>query len=332
MKTKLLVIRFSSIGDIVLTTPVVRCIKKQLGENVELHYLTKDKFSSILRANPYIDRIITMKDKLRDVMPELKHQKYDHIIDLHNSLRSALVKLLLQKPAHSFYKLNIQKWLLVNFNINYLPDVHIADRYMQTVDFLNVKYDGEGLDHFYERSEEISNDKIPVKLQKGYVVFVIGGKHYTKKMAEEKIIRICNQVNYPVFLLGGMDDEAVGNRIRAACGQNVYSGCGKYSLNQSASIVRKARAVITHDTGLMHIAAAFRKPVVSIWGNTVPEFGMYPFYPDGSPVEISKIAEVKSLSCRPCSKIGYKKCPKKHFKCIKEIDETEIVEFVRKYI
>ncbi len=332
MKIKLLIIRFSSIGDIVLTTPVVRCLKKQLDEKVEIHYLTKDKFSSILRANPYIDKIITIKDKLRDVMPELRHQKYDHIIDLHNSLRSALVKLFLQKPTHAFFKLNIQKWMLVNFKVNFLPDLHLVNRYMHTVGFLNVKYDGEGLDYFYEGSDEIGNEKLPGDLQKGYVVFVIGGKHYTKKMDEEKIIRICNLLNYPVFVLGGKDDQDAGNRIAEACGQNVYSGCGKYSLNQSATIVKRAKAVITHDTGLMHIAAAFRKPIVSIWGNTVPEFGMYPFYPDGVPSEISKIVEVKNLSCRPCSKIGYKKCPKKHFKCMKEIDETQITGFVKKYI
>lgn len=332
MKTKLLIIRFSSIGDIVLTTPVVRCIKKQLGDDVDIHYLTKEKFVSILQSNPYIDKIITLKDKLRDVMPELKQQKYDHIIDLHNSSRSALVKFALKKPAKSFYKINIQKWLMVNFKINHLPDVHIVDRYMQTVDFLDVKYDGDGLDYFYSKNEEFDKGLLPGTFQSGYAAFVIGGKHYTKKMPTDKIISICSKINYPVFILGGKEDEADGQIIADACGEKVYNGCGKYSLNKSASIVDKAKAVITHDTGLMHIAAAFRKPVVSIWGNTVPEFGMYPFFPFEYPKEISKIAEVKNLSCRPCSKIGYKKCPKKHFKCMKDINEDEIAEFVKKYI
>jgi len=332
MKTKILIIRFSSIGDIVLTSPVIRCIRKQLGGNVEIHYLTKDKFSSVIEANPHIDRIITMKEKLRDIIPELKNQNYDHIIDLHNSLRSAFVKLALRKPAHSFYKLNIQKWLLVNFKINYLPDVHIVDRYMQTAGFLDVEYDGKGLDYFYTKSDEIDIKELPENFQKGYVAFVIGGKHYTKKMPVEKIISICNKTDCPVFIMGGKEDGFDGNQIASVCGQNVFNGCGKYSLNQSASIIRQAKAIITHDTGLMHIAAAFRKPIVSIWGNTVPGFGMYPVFPVDTPAEISKIVEIKDLSCRPCSKIGYKKCPKKHFKCMKDINENDIVEFVRKHI
>ncbi len=332
MTTKLLIIRFSSIGDIVLTTPIVRCLKKQMGDEVEIHYLTKDKFFSVLQHNPHIDRIITLEDKLGKIMPELKRQKYDHIIDLHNSMRSALIKFSLKKPAKSFYKLNVQKWLMVNFKINHLPDVHIVDRYMNTVNFLDVNYDGNGLDYFLAASDELNKNDLPDNFQNGYITFVIGGKHNTKKMPGEKIISICNKINYPVVILGGKEDEAEGNTVASSCGQKVYNGCGKYSLNKSASIVKHSKAVITHDTGLMHIAAAFRKPTVSVWGNTVPEFGMYPFFPFNAPDDISKITEVKNLSCRPCSKIGYKKCPKKHFKCMKEINEDEIIGFIKKFI
>ncbi len=329
---KILIIRFSSIGDIVLTTPVVRCLKKQMGEKVEIHYLTKENFRNILKANPYIDKIITMKKKLREILPELKQYNYDYIIDLHNNLRSTLVKKSLNKPAKSFNKLNLQKWLLVNFKINYLPDLHIVDRYMQTVDFLDVKYDGKGLDHFYDKSEQVQIRDLPNNFQNGYVALAIGGNHYTKKMTNEKIITICKKLNYPIFLLGGKEDKTNGDCIANNCFENVFNGCGKYSLNQSASLIEQSKAVITHDTGLMHIAAALRKPAVSVWGNTDPSFGMYPLFPIDTPEYFSKIVEIKNLSCRPCSKIGHSRCPKKHFRCIEEINENEIVEFVKKHL
>jgi ADP-heptose:LPS heptosyltransferase len=102
--------------------------------------------------------------------------------------------------------------------------------------------------------------------------------------------------------------------VANVAGTHVINLCGQLSLAQSASIVGQSARVFTHDTGLMHIAAALRKPIVSIWGSTVPAFGMYPFYPDG--LDLNTTLEVKDLSCRPCSKIGYDKCPKGHFRCM----------------
>lgn len=331
MKKKLLIIRFSSIGDIVLTTPVIRCLKNQLGNNTEIHYLTKSKFANILHNNPYIDNIIELKDSLNDILPILKNQKYDHIIDLHSSLRSSIVKFRLNRPSHSFKKLNFRKWLLVNFKLNYMPDIHIVDRYLKTVEFLNVKYDGKGLNYFYGDSDKIITKNIG--LDSKYIAIAIGGNHYTKKMPVEKIISICRKVDFPIILMGGKEDKPEAENILSSSKkENIINGCGEFTLNQSASIIDQSKAVITNDTGLMHIASAFKKPIASVWGNTVPEFGMYPFYPENTGREISKIIEIKDLSCRPCSKIGFKKCPKKHFKCMKDIDENQIVAFINKYI
>ena len=156
---------------------------------------------------------------------------------------------------------------------------------------------------------------------------VIGGKHNTKIFPIEKVIEVCKQLNKPVYLLGGKQDFLRGEAIWAACGDRVYNACGQYSLNQSASLVRQAEAVLSNDTGLMHIAAAFRKKIVSVWGNTIPEFGMYPYLP-GMNSRSSYMAEVKGLSCRPCSKLGYKSCPKKHFRCMTDIDTQKISGFL----
>ncbi len=132
---------------------------------------------------------------------------------------------------------------------------------------------------------------------------------------------------HPIILLGGPEDAVNGNEIAAIDPIKVYNACGKFKLNESADLVRKAKLVISNDTGLMHIAAAFKKPVISLWGNTVPAFGMYPYYGDAPVSDI--ILQTNKLWCRPCSKIGYKKCPLGHFKCMESIDADELISKVR---
>jgi heptosyltransferase-2 len=205
-----------------------------------------------------------------------------------------------------------------------MPHEHIVDRFFETVKPLGVINDGEGLDFFINPHDEIDVHKfLPEGFQNGYIAFVIGAKHKTKCMPVDKIISICSKINYPIVLLGGFEDKPTGEEIAAKFKGKVFSSCGKTTVGQSASIVKQSQLVITHDTGLMHIAAAFRKKIISVWGNTVPEFGMYPYLPANSTP--FSIVEVKNLSCRPCSKLGFEKCPKGHFKCMNEIDENEIL-------
>lgn len=311
---KILVIRFSSIGDIVLTSPVLRCLKEQL--HVEVHFLTKAKFASIMESNPNVDKIFKIEKNIKEVLPRLKAEQYDYVIDLHKNLRSFHVKLSLGVNTSSFHKLNYEKWLLTNFKIQKLPDIHIIDRYLKTVAFLGVENDGKGLDYFIPDENEI--DLSPYSLKEtSFVVFAIGGAHATKRMPGDKIASVCSELKAPVILLGGKEDTKTGAEIIAKSNRNhILNFCGKLNLHQSASVIQQAELIITHDTGMMHIAAAFKKRIFSIWGNTVPAFGMYPYYPDG--MRENTTFEVKGLQCRPCSKIGFDQCPKKHFKCMEE--------------
>lgn len=313
---KVLIVRFSSIGDIVLTTPVIRCLKKQAG--VTIHYLTKKNFKGILESNPYVDKVITIEKEITEVLTELKAEKYDHIIDLHKNLRTFRLKLSLGVPSHAFHKLNIEKWLLVNFKINCLPNKHIVDRNLETVQFLNVVNDGEGLDYFIPTKDEVDIVANFGKKYASYTAFAIGAQHATKRLPTLKIIEFCKQLDSPILLLGGSSDISVGDEIINCVSCNVINTCGKFNLNQSASLVRQAQKVITHDTGLMHIAAAFQKDIISIWGSTVPEFGMYPYYKDS--IQRNTMLQNRNLSCRPCSKIGFPSCPKGHFKCMNDIE------------
>jgi len=320
---KILVIRFSSIGDIVLTTPVLRCLKAQI-PGVEIHYLTKEKYYPILQANPNISGIHTFKEDMNTLKRSLKKQDFDFVVDLHKNIRSARVKLALGKPSASFNKLNVYKWLMVNFKVNKLPDIHIVDRYFHALRKLRVENDNKGLDYYIPEDEDLSAKDLPAEYQNGFIAFAIGGMHYTKMLPEEKIIALCQTINRPVVLLGGPEDKAKADRVVNACGNEVFNGCGQFTINQSAAIIRMASKVLTNDTGLMHIAAAFRKEIISFWGNTIPGFGMYPYLPAGEGA--SHIFEIDGLACRPCSKIGHDHCPKKHFKCMMDIQMEDVLK------
>lgn len=321
---KVLIIRFSSIGDIVLTSPVVRTLKSQLG--AEVHYVTKKQYYPLLEANPYLDKIHLLEGSLSGLIVMLRKERYDYVIDLHNNLRSQIIKLSVRGKKLTFNKLNIKKWLVVHFKVNLLPNVHIVERYMQTVALLGIKMDSLGLDYFIPYKDEIEDYWLPPSHRSGFAAFIIGAKFRTKQLPVRRMIELCDRINKPIVLIGGKEDEAMGREVESffkpgtveqerqmkELGKKaiIFNACGKFSINQSASIISKARWVFSHDTGMMHVAAAFKKPIYSIWGNTIPAFGMYPFRTQFT------IFENNKLHCRPCSKIGFKKCPKGHFNCM----------------
>ncbi len=317
---KFLIIRLSSIGDIVLTSPVVRCLKTQI-RTAEIHFLVKKNFAETVNANTNINKVHFFDNNFENLITELRNEKFDYIIDLHHNLRTWKIKRKLKVKSFSFKKLNIQKWLKVNFKINILPKIHIVDRYFETLKFFEVKNDGKGLDYFI--SDEVN---LPFAFQNGYVAWVVGAKHFTKQFPLEKTIAVCKQISQPIIFLGGKEDIEKTNQIISQLSRNnlIFNAVGKFSLSESASFLQQATCVVTPDTGLMHIAAAFKKKILSIWGNTIPELGMTPYFAD----EKSLILEVKNLRCRPCTKIGFEKCPKKHFRCMNEINENQIVAWI----
>ena len=210
---KILIIRFSSIGDIVLTTPVIRNLRKKF-PGATIHYLTKKKFAGIVASNPYLDKVLMLEDDLGETIKEIKEEKYDEIIDLHHNLRTIRIKSALPAmPFHSFNKLNIEKWLYTNFKINVMPKTHIVDRYMDTVKHLGVANDGLGLDYFIPADDEIKEGDIPFSHLQGYVAIAIGAAHNTKKLPVEKLQELVAKINFPIILLGGKDDFLNGEKI-----------------------------------------------------------------------------------------------------------------------
>jgi len=312
---KILIVRFSSIGDIVLTTPIVRCAKKQIPE-AEIHYLTKASFAKVLENNPYIDKIITVDKRIEPIKTILQQEKYDCIIDLHKNLRSFKVRYWLKNADYyTFDKLNFEKWMMVNFKWNILPEKHIVDRYFEGVKSLNIEDDELGLDFFISKKDEI-NVANEFGLIQPFNVIVLGAAHFTKRIPENKIKALVSKQENPVVLIGGKEETNLGEIIAKEFPDKIHNACGKYNIAQSASIVNQSAKVYSSDTGMMHISAALQKPMVVVWGNTIPEFGMYPYYGKKSTQHYINVEN--KISCRPCSKIGFQKCPRNHFNCMQK--------------
>ncbi len=313
---KFLVVRFSSIGDILLTTPVVRHLKKQV-EGATVHYLTDKSFVPLLEANPHIDKVHAFDGKMKICLQELRAEGFDYIIDLHNNTRTARIKYSLKRMDFTVRNPKAFTWLYVHLGINRLSELHMADRNLETISSFISETDADGLDYFIPEGEHIPLTNLPEAYRDGYVGLVIGTQHETRKLPLQSLVELCGKLIQPVLILGGPEDRETGDAIVAGLpGKAIHNRCGKQTIHQSASLVQQARVIITHDTGLMHIAASFKKRIISVWGNTVPEFGMVPYRTDPA----STGFEVSGLKCRPCSKTGYQRCPKKHFRCMQEQD------------
>lgn len=289
---------------------------------MELHYLTKASFRELVIHNPHIDKVWTFKEDLDEVIPELKQVSFDHVLDLHKNLRTARVKRALSGvPSSSFDKLNLAKWLVVNLNIDRLPDKHIVDRYREAAKPLGIQEDGKGLDYFFPEDWESKTSTYGLE-HKGYIAWVVGAAHRGKRWSIEKQASVLSALEVPVVLLGGPDDAEIGRALFESRPDGILDLCGKTDLHTSADIIRHARLVVSPDTGMMHVAAALGTPIISIWGCTHPKFGMYPY----RPVKGSVIIQPEGLRRRPCSKLG-DRCQYPGW-CIERIPDARVVHSI----
>lgn len=324
---KILVYRISSIGDIVLTTPVLRCLRKHFPD-AEIHYITRIQYADVLKNNPYINKIHLVGKSPMEILPALKNEKFDYFVDLHKNIRSKRLRFALKAKYRSFPKLNFRKCLLTKFKIDTMPKVHIVDRYFEAVAALGVENDGLGLDYFLS---ENAQPNIASSLPEKYIVVAIGGTFATKRYPATLVARFASASPFPVVILGGNAEKTNAEKIQKSVSENVFNFCGLLTLSESAWLIQNAQVVVSNDTGMMHIAAAFKKPLVSLWGNTVPAFGMYPYFPLGMENRYA-ILENNNLKCRPCSKLGYDKCPKGHFDCMMKIAPQSVVSAMEKLL
>lgn len=325
---KFLVIRFSSIGDLVLASPVLRCLKQQV-LTAEVHFLTKSSFRMVSEHNPYVDRFFYYDDNMHKLIAVLKDEAYDYVIDLHNNFRSNKIKRALGVQAFTINKLNLAKFLLTKLRIDIMPRRHITTRSLDTVAPFGVRDDGRGLDYFIPEKDRIRESDLPASHLAGYIAMVIGASYYTKKLPVHKLRELCRGIDHPLVLVGGREDRENGERVAAVDPGKIYNACGRFNLNESADLVRRAKLVVSHDTGLQYIASAFNKPVLAIWGGTSPRLDVEPYYGAqvlaGSPAPLHENILVPKLPCQPCSKYGNKKCPLGHFRCMEQMDIQYII-------
>jgi heptosyltransferase-2 len=319
---RLLFIRFSSIGDIVLTTPVIRCAKQQI-PGVEIHFLTKLSMKEVTEANPNIDHFHYLDQDINAIISALKKQSFDAVIDLHHNQRTWRIKRALGVKAFSYKKLSIQKIILTTLGIDLLKKEHITKRYMDTVKSLGVVDDGKGLDYFIPSHTKPVIDDLPENFKSGYVGLVIGASYFNKKMPLEKLKALIASIQLPIVLIGGPDDKEVGVALQQSFGDHVFNACGNYRINESALFVKHAQSIVSHDTGFLHIACAFNKPTVTIWGATTPALQFSALYPSISDSPRFD-AIVPNLKCQPCTKQGSNDCPKGHFNCM-QLQNTDLI-------
>lgn len=317
-RKKALVIRFSAIGDIVLTSPIVRGLK---AAGFQVHYVVKGKFKNAIENNKHIDELFTLEKK--GLKEELLAQKYRLVIDLQNNLKSLRLRKGLSQNIRVVNKENIKKLILVRSGVDLLKNQHIVERYFKALDDLEVLDDGKGLDFYIPDNFNVDLKSIQLDLSKPYIAWVIGASYPKKKLPIDHVIKTCNKIKMPIAIIGGPTDEANGIEIiNSAEHPNIYNLCGKLSLIESGFVLKKANLVLSNDTGLMHIASAFDKKIISFWGCTKPSLGMYPYKSLNGSLEI-----VSKTYQAPCSKLG-NRCKSKNKNCIADIQPEVIVASV----
>jgi heptosyltransferase-2 len=319
IQAKILVLRFSSIGDIVLTSPVLRILQEQLEGGAEIHFVVKSKFQSVVQSNPRISKIFTFEKTIQEVIPDLLLEEYDYIIDLQNNVRSRIIKKRLKALAFSVDQRNFAKLLWIQFGIQgSIP--HIVERYMATLKVLGLKDDGKGLEFYIPSADQLPNP------WGEYTAVPIGATYFGKKPDVQHWKEILARIPGKKVLLGGKEDIEAANQIEGS--SDVFNEVGKWSLAQSASLIQQSKLVVCGDTGLMHIASAFSKPIVSIWGCTRPNLGMSPWRPGESSVAIIP----KNRGDRPCSKLGNKCKYGENDRCIHHIELDELQPAVERIL
>lgn len=325
---KILVIRLSSLGDVILTTHLLRELRKKYPDS-QIDFCTKEEYSEVLEFNPNLNNVISAENeiafsKLKILRKKIKDEKYDLIVDAHNKLNTFFLRFLLPGKKQVFRKHSLKKFMLVKLKINLMKKLHpISSRYMEIL---------KGYVNGTQPVPEIYTDDIikaeidqlaaKINPQKKEIVFIVpSSKHFTKTYPPELYAELINSMEkdkYCIILAGkGADDRNI-KEILLKSESEIVNLCDKLSVLQLYELMRKSKIVVCGDTGPMHVAEAAGVPIVMLAGSSVKEFGFYP------QTKNAIVLENNNIRCRPCSHIGRSSCPKGHFKCMREIYPGEV--------
>ncbi len=305
---KILIIRLSSFGDIVLSFLLIKKLREKFPESV-IHYLTKKNYNNVVELNPFVDKIINTDKSLKETRKRIKNEKYDLIIDLHMNFRSVYISLLNSRLIRRYFKENFKKFLLVQFKVNMFKEIiPVYRKYLLTIKDLLSDADYE-----FTASELLfTKGRI---IDENYMVVSPASRHFTKTYPAEKFIEFINNLNGKRVILVGdntANDKIICGYIESKC-RNVLNLCGKLDIKDLANVLFNSEYVISNDSAVLHLSEALGKRVIAVFGSTVKEFGFFP------QLKESRVLEINNLSCRPCTHIGRDTCPEGHFKCMEEI-------------
>ncbi len=305
---KILVIRLSSFGDIILSFPLLKKLREKFPES-EIHFLTKDNYREAVELNPYVHKIIFYEGSLLNTRKKIKNENFDLIIDIHKNFRSIFISFLNAGSVKRYSKENFKKFLLVKFKLNLFKEIiPVYKKYILAA----RKYFSES-DTEYSTTELIFDRKRIYEEE--YIVISPSSRHFTKTYPVIKYIAYINSQANKKFIITGDSSETdmiICRLIEANC-SNVINLCGKLNINELANVLYFSEFVICNDSAILHLAEALGKKVTSIFGSTVKEFGFFP------QLKHSKVLEISDLKCRPCTHIGRESCPEGHFRCMEEV-------------
>jgi heptosyltransferase II len=345
---RILIIRLSSMGDIILTFPVIEALKNSFPSS-EIFYLTKNKYKDLLKDHPQIDYLLELdsEGKHKNVsgfvtlIKELNGFDFDLIIDLHANLRSFFVRRLVRGKAKLKYKKRgIQRFLIVHCKFLKMKSKHTIDLYLDVLKRLKFKGSATGwMDSWNRIPKYHLEDKNNVFAQqflkeKGWkdemlIGMAPGARWKTKIWDKEKFAEtgkiLSEQFSAKILLCGDESDRErigwIGNFIRKDKSINALN----LPLNHLAGVIHRCTVFISNDSGLMHLASSLGIPTIAIFGPTHPKLG---FAPLGLMDRVLMVGE----KCSPCSLHGEKQCYQDKRYCMEKILPSDVVEIVERLL
>ncbi|MDD5066691.1 MAG: glycosyltransferase family 9 protein [bacterium] len=318
---KILLIRFSSFGDVILLRPVIDKLHKA-GYSVDL--ATKKRYKEIFQHDPCLHQILYLEDfkSLFRLISRIRMNQYDKILDLHSNLRTFFIRLFLPFKVITYKKYRFRRSLFMRLKINLLKGNSVIRNYLNVLKKLHIPVQAkDGAYRIRIDAKAVSKSIVVQAGSRGLVTLAPFAKYFTKEWCSyNELIKVLRK-KYRVCIIGEKKDFS-----RASGFPGILNLCGRASFHDMAYLISKSRLFICNDSGLMHLGAGTPAPMIVLLGSTVKEFGFMPLRPKVS------ILEKKDLACRPCHYHGRNSCPRKHFRCMKDISLEEVLHESKKYI
>lgn len=324
---KILILRFSSLGDILLATPVLSALKQRYPDCI-IEWVVKDNFQQAL-STTLINKIHTFHDNksFNDLVNELKHNSYDLVFDLHRNFKSWLIRRCF-KNVFCYEKRELKRFFLVWLKKRY-STLPVPVMYFQALIKAGINIPSKW-DLLFEinLNNEIAVMKKIALADQNFLAFAPGASYFTKRWPQNYFAQLAELLNdeFSLVLLGnGTTDDAICSSI-ASVSPKIINLSSRLLFSETAVVLKNCKMLISNDSGILHLAECFKTPVVAFFGSTTEELGFFPYSTS------FKVLENKDLKCRPCSHFGRKKCPRKHFDCMHSIKPEIAYKEVKKLL